>query len=252
MHRLALLAVALLVVASEAEAPPRLRSRASRSRTRSSTGRGDALRDRREERSARPILRYDPRGDGRPSTPAGSWSRRRLRVIATGRSTSATCVQGVIRVDARGRKTVVARIPAAAALALDGDTLYVSSLENTIERVDLRTRAVTRVAGDGRHESNETAGRRARRACSRRTGSRSTPAEPLPGSRRLRQAHRPGDRDHHDVRARGCGRLTFGRDGTLYFRTATRASAVPSGAELRTARSGRTSPVRTCFRRTCY
>lgn len=125
---------------------------------------------------------------------------------------------GVFRVDTRGRKALVARIPGAAALALDGDTLYVSSLENTIERVDLRTRTVTRVAGDGRHESNGDGGPALAASV------QSPHAIALDAGRNLyleaNGAVRRIDRATGTIStfARiGAGRLTFAPDGTLYF-----------------------------------
>jgi sugar lactone lactonase YvrE len=126
--------------------------------------------------------------------------------------------QGVVRVDARGRRTVVARIPAAAALALDGDTLYVSSLESTIESVDLRTRAVTRVAGDGRPESSGDGG-------PARAASVESPHGLALDAGRSLYLEAGGSVRRID-RATGiistfaqvdAGRMAFGRDGTLYF-----------------------------------
>ena len=219
MHRLALLAVALLVVASEAAgaAKPPQPSFAIPYAIEHGPGSTLFVTDARNGAPGR-ILRYDP-------------ARRRTTVYARGFAEPAALARhrdgtlyvgdvrsGVIRVDARGRKTVVARIPAAAALALDGDTLYVSSLENTIERVDLRTRTVTRVAGDGRHESNGDGG-------PARAASVQSPHGIALDAGRSLYLQANGSVRRID-RATGiittfarvdAGRLTFGRDGTLYF-----------------------------------
>ena len=64
----------------------------------------------------------------------------------------------VMRIDRRGRMTEFVRLEAPAALALSGTTLYVSSLASFIWRIDVTTRAVTRVAGNGTPESTGDGG----------------------------------------------------------------------------------------------
>ena len=173
MHRFALAAVALLLVACEAAGAAKAPQPSFAIPYAIEHGPGSTLflTDARNGAPSR-ILRYD-------------LARRRTTVYARGFAEPAALArhrdgslyvgdvrQGVIRVDARGRRTVVARVPGVAALALDGDTLYVSSLESTIERIDLRTRTVTRSQATAGRSRLVTADRRARRPSSRRTGSR--------------------------------------------------------------------------------
>ena len=60
----------------------------------------------------------------------------------------------ILRIDRRGRVTKLADVRAPAGLALRSSTLYVSSLESFIVAIDLHTRAVRRIAGDGTPESS--------------------------------------------------------------------------------------------------
>jgi streptogramin lyase len=219
MHRLALAAAALLLVACGAadaakSPPPRFEIPYALEH-----GPGGTLffTDARNDGPGR-ILRYD-------------LARKRTTVYARGFAEPAALVRhpdgslfvgdvrgGVVRVDARGRKTLVARIPGAVSLALDGHTLFVSSLENTIERIDLRTRTVTRVAGDGRHESTGDGGP-ALAASVQSPHSIALDAARnlyLEANGSIRRIDRETGIITTFARVRGGG-LMFGPDGTLYF-----------------------------------
>jgi glucose/arabinose dehydrogenase len=218
VHRFALAAVALLLVACEAAGAAKAPQPSFTIPYAIEHGPGSTLflTDARNGAPSR-ILRYD-------------LARKRTTVYARGFAEPAALArhrdgslyvgdvrQGVIRVDARGRRSVVARIPGAAALALDGDTLYVSSLESTIERIDLRTRTVTRVAGDGRPESSGDGGSASAASVESPHGlalhAGSLYLEAGPAVRRI-------DRTTGIISTFAqvdAGRMAFGPDGTMYF-----------------------------------
>ncbi len=104
------------------------------------------------------ILRYDR-------------ARTRLTVFARGFRTPAHMIRSgsflivtdlenhrVVRVDRRGRVTKLADVRAAVGVAQHGASEYVSSLESFIVKVDLETRVVERIAGDGTPASSGDAG----------------------------------------------------------------------------------------------
>ena len=104
------------------------------------------------------ILRYD-------------FGSTRLTVFARGLRTPAHMIRSgafliasdlenhrVVRVDRRGRVTKLADVRAPVGVAQHGTRIFVSSLESFIVEVDLATRAVRRIAGDGTPESTGDGG----------------------------------------------------------------------------------------------
>jgi hypothetical protein len=104
------------------------------------------------------ILRYD-------------FGTKRLTVFARGFRTPAHVIRSgafliasdlenhrVVRVDRRGRVTKLVGVRAPVGLAQHGNRLFVSSLESFIVEVDLATREVRQIAGDGTPESTGDGG----------------------------------------------------------------------------------------------
>ena len=144
-------------------------------------------------------------GDGGPATRARLTEPTELVLDRAGNLYFSDVNQGrVRRIDRRGIITTVARVPAAAGVAVDptGRYLAIASIEGWVYRVELRDR---REAAAGRRRHGAV--RRRRRSRGRR------PAE-RPARRHLRRSGQPADRG---TRARAPHRRADGedRDGVL-------------------------------------
>jgi len=100
-------------------------------------------------------------GDGGPASRARLAEPTELVLDRLGNLYFSDVDQGrVRRIDLRGIITTIARVPAAAGVAVDptGRYLAVASIEGRVYRVDLATRALERVAGDGTEASSGDGG----------------------------------------------------------------------------------------------
>jgi len=123
------------------------------------------------------VLRYDLKsrrltvlaGTGRPGTSGDGGPARRARLTEptelvldrAGNLYLSDVNQGRVRgIDRRGIITTIARVPAPAGVAVDpaGRYLAVASIEGWVYRVELATRAIERLAGDGTDASSGDGG----------------------------------------------------------------------------------------------